>query len=84
MTESQKLEAKLKQIKEHCEEARESIRSTVKSYGDLLDVVQDRSDYMINEITLLSLDREFVTLMIRFEDNQTLFVRVVPKEVSAS
>lgn len=84
MTESQKLEEKLKQIKEHCEEAREAVRSTVKSYGDLLDVMQARSDYMINEITLLSLDREFVTLLMRFEDNDTLFIRVVPKELRVS
>lgn len=84
MTESQKLEEKLKQIKEHCEEAREAVRNTVKSYGDLLDVMQARSDYMINEITLLSLDREFVTLLMRFEDNDTLFIRVVPKELRVS
>lgn len=84
MTESQKLEEKLKQIKEHCEEARESIRSMVKSYENLLDVFQNRTDYMINEITLLSLDKEFVTLLMRFEDNDTLFIRVVPKELRIS
>lgn len=84
MTESQKLEEKLKQIKEHCKESRESIRNMVKSYENLLDVFQNRSDYMINEITLLSLDKEFVTLMMRFEDNDTLFIRVVPKETRIS
>lgn len=84
MTESQKLEEKLKQIKEHCEESRESIRNMVKSYENLLDVFQNRSDYMINEITLLSLDKEFVTLLMRFEDNDTLFIRVVPKETRIS
>ena len=81
MTESQKLEEKLKQINAHCEESRAFIKNEVKSYENLLEVLQNRSEYLVNEITLLSLDREFVTLLMRFEDDQTLFIRVVPKEL---
>lgn len=81
MTESQKLEEKLKQIKAHCEESRAFIKNEVKSYENLLEVLQNRSEYLVNEITVLSLDKEFVTLLMRFEDDQTLFIRVVPKEL---
>ena len=38
MTESQKLEEKLKQIKAHCEESRAFIKNEVKSYEKLLEV----------------------------------------------
>ena len=81
MTESQKLEEKLTQLKAHCGESRAFIKNEVKSYENLLEVLQNRSEYLVNEITLLSLDREFVTLLMRFEDDQTLFIRVVPKEL---
>lgn len=84
MTESQKLEEKLKQIKAHCEESRAFIKNEVKSYEKLLEILQDRPEYLVNEITVLNFDKEFVTLLMRFEDNQTLFIRVVPKELQIS
>lgn len=84
MTESQKLEERLKQIKAHCEESRAFIEKEVKSYEKLLEVLQNRPEYLINEITVLNFDKEFVTLLMRFEDDQTLFIRVVPKELQIS
>lgn len=84
MTESQKLEERLKQIKAHCEESRAFIKNEVKSYKNLLEILQNRPEYLINEITVLNFDKEFVTLLMRFEDDQTLFIRVVPKELQIS
>lgn len=79
MTMIKKLEDEIKELKEKNEAQRHHIEESFNNtYKDVLDLNTNRSTYLINAINLLNFDKEYITFLVKFEDEETMYLKIKP------